>query len=41
MTISGIDRQSAESLYLELKRFCRHEGAELVRFAVKEYSRKR
>jgi hypothetical protein len=41
VTISGIDRQAAENLYLELKRFCRTEGGELVRFAVKEYSRKR
>jgi hypothetical protein len=41
VTVSGLDRQAAESLYLELKRFCRTEGAELVRFAVREYSRKR
>jgi len=41
VTVSGLDRQTAESLYLELKRFCRNEGAELVRFSVTEYRRKR
>jgi len=41
VTVSGLDRQTAESLYLELKRFCRAEGAELVRFSVREYRRKR
>jgi hypothetical protein len=41
MTITGLDRQTAESLYLELKRFCRNEGAELVRFSVTEDRRKR
>jgi len=41
VTVSGLDRQAAESLYLELKRFCRAEGAELVRFAVREYRGKR
>lgn len=41
VTVSGLDRQTAESLYLELKRFCRAEGVELVRFAVREYRRKR
>jgi hypothetical protein len=41
VTVSGLDRRAAESLYLELKRFCRTEGAELVRFAVREYRGKR
>jgi hypothetical protein len=41
VTVSGLDRPAAESLYLELKRLCRAEGAELVRFAVREYRGKR
>lgn len=41
VTVNGLDRQAAESLYLELRRLCRKGGVELVRFVVKEYGRKR
>ena len=41
VTVSGLDRQAAESLYLELRRLSRKGGVELVRFVVREVGTKR
>jgi hypothetical protein len=41
VTVSGLDRQAAESLYLELRRLSRKGRVELVRFVVREVGTKR
>ncbi len=41
VTVSGLARQAAESLYLELRRLSRKGGVELARFVVREVGTKR